>query len=48
MEEFLKKQGNGIAEYDDKLVRQLVEQVTMQEKRLIVRFKSGIEVEIEI
>lgn len=48
MEEFLKKQGSGIAEYEDKLVRQLVVQVTVQEKQLIVRFKSGIEVKVEL
>ena len=46
MEKFLKKQGCRLAAYDDKLVRQLVEQVTVHEKQLKIRFKSGIEVEV--
>ncbi|MDL2310397.1 recombinase family protein [Peptostreptococcaceae bacterium OttesenSCG-928-C18] len=46
MEKFLKKQGSGLDEYDDKLVRKLVEQVTVHDKRLVIRFKSGIEIEV--
>ena len=46
MEKFLRKQGDGIKGYDDKLVRRLVEQATVEDKRLLVRFKSGIEVEV--
>lgn len=48
MEKFLKKQGNGITEYDDKLVRKLVERVTVHDKQLLVRFKSGIEIEVKL
>ncbi len=48
MEKFLKKQGNGITEYDDKLVRKLVERVMVHDKQLLVRFKSGIEIEVEL
>lgn len=47
MADFLKEQGSELKEYDDKLVRQLVEQVTVHEQRFAVRFKSGIEVEVE-
>lgn len=47
MADFLKDQGTEIMEYDDKLVRQLVEQVTVQKQRFAVRFKSGIEVNVE-
>lgn len=46
MEAFLKSQGGRIEEYDDKLVRQLVEQVAVHDKRLVVRFKSGIDIEV--
>lgn len=46
MEHFLKEQGGKLAEYDDKLVRQLVERATVEDKRLVVQFKSEIEVEV--
>lgn len=46
MEHFLKEQGGELTEYDDKLVRQLVERVTVEDKRLVVQFKSEIEVEV--
>ncbi|OPX89889.1 MAG: hypothetical protein A4E52_00914 [Pelotomaculum sp. PtaB.Bin013] len=36
-----------VTEFDDKLVRRLVEKVTVFEDRLTVEFKSGVEVEIE-
>jgi len=48
MTAFLEKQNGAIAEYDDKLVRQLVEQVMVHEDKLIVTFKSGLDTEIEI
>ncbi len=47
MADFLKKHGDGIKEYDDKLVRQLVEKVTVHDKRVVVMFKSEIEIEIK-
>jgi len=45
---FLQEQSVQITEYDDKLVRQLVERVTVVEEKMVVRFKSGIETEIKI
>lgn len=46
MTSFLQEQNSEVAEYDDKLVRQLVEAVTVYNKQFLVRFKSGIEVEM--
>jgi len=46
MTSFLQEQNSEVAEYDDKLVRQLVEAVTVYDKQFLVRFKSGIEVEV--
>jgi len=48
MADFLKEQGAEIIEYDDKMVRQLVEQVTVHDKQFVVRFKSEIEIEVEL
>ena len=44
---FLQGQDEKIIEYDDKLVRQLVERVTVSEDKLKIEFKSGIEKEME-
>lgn len=49
MEEAINQTISGkLTEYDDKLVRQLVERVTVREEQFVVRFKSEIEVEMEI
>jgi len=48
MADFLKEQGAEIIEYDDKMVRQLVEQVTVHDKQFVVRFKSEIEIEVKL
>ncbi len=47
MTEFLEEQTEMI-EYDDKLVRQLVEKVLIHENKWIVTFKSGLEIEVMI
>jgi len=47
MTEFLQGQSGVLIEYDDKLVRRLVERVTVYEDRLMVEFKSGVEIEIQ-
>jgi len=46
MSTFLQEQNCEVFEYGDKLVRQLVERITVYEERLIVVFKSGLEVVI--
>ena len=48
MTEFLAMQSGAVAEYDDKLTRQLVERITVHDKSLTVDFKSGVEAEIQI
>ena len=45
--EFLEKQELRITEYDDQLVRKLIEKITVHEDHLTVEFKSGVEIDIE-
>jgi hypothetical protein len=47
MMEFLESQSGVIFEYDEKLVRLLVEKVTVFEGRIVVKFKTGISVELD-
>lgn len=44
---FLREQPTAITEYDEPLVRRLIEKVTVFEDKFTVEFKSGIRVEIE-
>ena len=37
-----------ITEYDDKLTRQLIEQIIVFEDKFQVLFKSGVDIEVEI
>ena len=46
MMEFIENHADKILGYDEELVRLLVEKATIFENNLVVRFKSGIEVEI--
>lgn len=48
MADFLNAQCNEIHEYDDKLVRQLVERVEIYESYFTIGFKSGIKIEISL
>jgi hypothetical protein len=45
MMEFLREQSGVILEYDDRLVRRLVEKVTVNQDAVTVEFKSGVEAE---
>ncbi len=47
MRAFLKEQTNEPLAYDEQLVRRLVEKVTVYEDRLMVEFKSGLEIDVE-
>ena len=47
MHEFLEKQVEQIAQYDEVLVRRMVEKVTVYEDILAVEFKSGTRVEVQ-
>ena len=46
MTAFLKEQTGEMSEYDDKLVRQLVERIDVIGEKMTVAFKSGLEVEL--
>jgi len=46
MTTFLKKQPTALTEYDEQLVRRLIEKVTIFEDKFTVEFKSGVTVDI--
>ena len=48
MTEFLAMQSGIITEYDDKLTRQLAEQITVFDDKIQVAFKSGVDIEVEV
>jgi len=48
MTDFLNEQLCELAEYDEQLVRRLIEKVTVSDDKLTVEFKSGVEIEVEI
>lgn len=47
MSTFLKKQSTTLTEYDEQLVRRLIEKVTICEDKFTVEFKSGLTVDVE-
>lgn len=48
MEEFLNSHSGILFEFDDKLVRRIVDKATVYDSRLTVEFKTGTEVSVEI
>jgi site-specific DNA recombinase len=46
MGDFLRKQPTAITEYDEQLVRRLIEKVTVYEDKFTVEFKSGVTVDV--
>lgn len=48
MTTFLNKQSCELAEYDEQLVRRLIEKVTIFDDKLTVEFKSWVEIDVEI
>lgn len=48
MQEFLAEQVEQIEEYDESLVRRMVEKITVYEEKFIVEFKSGTSVDVEM
>ncbi len=48
MTDFLNMQTGDITEFDDKLVRKLVEKAIVYDERLVVEFKSGLEIEVNL
>jgi site-specific DNA recombinase len=47
MSTFLKKQSTALTEYDEQLVRRLIEKVTVYEDKFTVEFKSGVTVDVD-
>jgi site-specific DNA recombinase len=47
MSTFLKKQSIALAEYDEQLVRRLIEKVSIYEDKFTVEFKSGVTVDVD-
>jgi len=48
MTKFLKEQKGIIQEYDEQIVRKLIEKITVHDERVTVAFKSGMEIDVEI
>ena len=46
MREFLEQQSTEVTEYDELLVRRLIEKVTVYDARFEVEFKSGAKVDV--
>ncbi len=44
---FLREQPTALTEYDESLVRRLVEKVTISEDKFTVEFKSGVTVDVD-
>jgi site-specific DNA recombinase len=48
MTDFLNMQTGDITEFDDKLVRKLVEKAIVYDDRIVVEFNSGLEIEVNL
>ena len=47
MTKFLDKQVRKITKYSEALVRRLIEKITVYDEKLVVEFKSGLEIEVD-
>ncbi|WP_352406417.1 integrase [Acetoanaerobium noterae] len=45
MSDFLNEQSCELEEYDEQLVRRLIEKVTVFDEKMNIEFKSGVEIE---
>ena len=48
MKAYLQEASDAPIEFDEQLVRKLIEKVTVYEDRLTVEYKSGLETDVEI
>jgi len=48
LEQFLNEQSCELEEYDEQLVRKLIEKITVYDDRIDIEFKSGISIDVEI
>lgn len=44
---FLEEQADPSTEYDEQLLRRLIDRVTIYDKKIRVRFKAGVEINVE-
>ena len=47
MRQFLQTQSSRVTEYDEQMVRRLIEKITVFDDKLIFEFKSGMSVELK-
>lgn len=47
LQDFIGSQQSEITEFDESLIRKLIQQITVYDDRFTVRFKSGLEINIE-
>ncbi len=45
---FLNEQTEAITEYSDALIRRLIEKITVFDEMLVIEFKSGLEMQVEV
>jgi len=48
MTTFFNEQSYKLVEYDEQLVRRLIEKITVFDDKLTIEFKSGVEIEVEM
>lgn len=48
MTKFLKEQKDTMQEYDEQIVRKLIEKITIYDEKVTVAFKSEMEIDVEI
>jgi site-specific DNA recombinase len=48
MVDFLNEKPTLLEEYDEQLVKKLIEKITVYDDKLTIEFKSGVEIDIEI
>lgn len=47
MRQFLQTQSSRVTEYDEKMVRRLIEKITVFDYKFIFEFKSGMSIELK-
>ena len=46
MQEFLENQMDRISEYDEQLVRKMIEKITIYDDKFVIEFKSGTSLDV--
>lgn len=46
MQEFLENQTDRISEYDEQLVRKMIEKITIYDEKFVIEFKSGTTLDV--